>query len=62
MKITKIDIMATNVPFKGSQENVGQIAVGKWETCRFVIVRVHTDEGIVGYGESAPFARLSQLG
>ena len=62
MKITKVEVMATDVPFKGSQENVGEIALGKWKTCRFVIVKVHTDEGIVGHGESAPFARLSQLG
>ena len=62
MKITKVEVMATDVPFKGSQENVGEIALGKWRTCRFVIVKVHTDEGIVGHGESAPFARLSQLG
>lgn len=62
MKITKVEIMATDVPFKGSQENVGEIALGKWKTCRFVIVKVHTDEGIIGHGESAPFARLSQLG
>lgn len=62
MKITKIEIMATDVPFKGHQENVGEIALGKWQCCRFVVVKVHTDEGIVGYGESAPFARLSQLG
>lgn len=62
MKITKVEIMAADVPFKGSQENVGEIALGKWQTCRFVIVKVHTDEGIVGWGESAPFARLSQLG
>ena len=62
MKISKIEIMAADVPFKGHQENVGEIALGKWKTCRFVIVKVHTDEGIVGHGESAPFARLSQLG
>ena len=63
MKITKVEIKATDVPFKKSnQENVGEIALGKWQICRFVIVKVHTDEGIVGYGESAPFARLSQLG
>ena len=62
MKITKVEVMATDVPFKGSQENVGEIALGKWRTCRFVIVKVHTDEDIVGHGESAPFARLSQLG
>ena len=35
---------------------MGEIALGKWQICRFVIVKVHTDEGIVGYGESAPFA------
>lgn len=62
MKITKAEIMAADVPFKGHQENVGEIALGKWQTCRFVIVKLHTDEGIVGHGESAPFARLSQLG
>ena len=62
MKITKVEIMATDVPFKGHQENVGEIALGKWRCCRFVVVKVHTDEGIVGHGESAPFARLSQLG
>ena len=62
MKITKVEIMATDVPFKGHQENVGEIALGKWQRCRFVVVKVHTDEGIVGHGESAPFARLSQLG
>ena len=62
MKITRVEIMATDVPFKGNQENVGEIALGKWELCRFVVVKVHTDEGIVGYGESAPFARTSQMG
>lgn len=62
MKITKVEVMATNVPFRGTEANTGEIALGKWETCRFVIVKVHTDEGIVGYGESAPFARLSPLG
>ena len=50
MKITKVEVMATDVPFKGSQENVGEIALGKWRTCRFVIVKVHTDEDIVGHG------------
>ena len=54
MKITKVEVMATNVPFRGSEGNNGEIALGKWELCRFVIVKVHTDEGIVGYGESAP--------
>lgn len=62
MKINRIEIMAADVPFRGSQENVGEIALGKWKTCRFVVLKVYTDEGIVGHGESAPFARLSQLG
>lgn len=63
MKITAVEIKAVDVPFKQSnQENVGEIFLGKWQTCRFVLVKVHTDEGIVGYGESAPFARTSQLG
>ena len=62
MRIEKIEVMATDVPFKGNQENVGEIFLGKWQLCRFVVVRVHTDEGIVGYGESAPFARTSQMG
>lgn len=62
MQITKVEILATDVPFKGSQENVGEIFLGKWQLCRFVVVKVHTDEGIVGYGESAPFARTSQMG
>lgn len=62
MKITKVEIMATNTPFLGTEGNTGEIAQGKWELCRFVVVKVHTDEGIVGYGESAPFARLSPLG
>ena len=48
MKITKVEVMATNVPFRGSEGNTGEIALGKWELCRFVIVKVHTDEGIVG--------------
>ena len=42
MKITKVEIMATDVPFKGHQENVGEIALGKWRCCRFVVVYVHT--------------------
>ena len=42
MKITKVEIMATDVPFKGHQENVGEIALGKWQRCRFVVVKVHT--------------------
>ena len=52
MKITKVEIMATNTPFLGTEGNTGEIAQGKWELCRFVVVKVHTDEGIVGYGES----------
>lgn len=63
MKIEKIEIMAVNVPFKGkTQDNVGEISLGKWQKCRFIVVKVYTDDGIIGYGESAPWVRTSELG
>lgn len=62
MKITKVDVFAADFPFKKDKDNTSAISLGTWNTCLFVLVKVHTDEGICGWGESAPFARTSPLG
>ena len=62
MKITRIEILAAEFPFLPSSTNSSAVSLGKWETCLFVIAKVYTDTGLIGYGESAPFARISRMG
>lgn len=50
MKITDIKVIAKHIPLKESFT----IALGTITTASSVVVEVHTDEGIVGYGEGAP--------
>ena len=63
MKITKVIARAIDLPLliRSEDGSEGRIALGTWNTCRFVVAEVHTDEGIVGYGEDAPFAPESPL-
>ena len=46
MKITKVDVFAADFPFKKDKDNTSAISLGTWNTCLFVLVKVHTDEGI----------------
>ena len=63
MKIEKIEIRAVESHFLPKENmNVGEIFLGKWTVNRFVIVKVITDDGLIGWGESAPFARVSDQG
>lgn len=49
MKIDKIDIFAVSIPYrKPFRLSLGEVAVGD-----HVVVRVVTDDGVVGYGEAA---------
>jgi len=56
MKITKIEIIPVNIPFYKTLK----AAVGDWGVAEFVIVRMHTDAGIVGLGEVPPFIGVSR--
>jgi L-alanine-DL-glutamate epimerase-like enolase superfamily enzyme len=49
MKITRIDTIPINVPIHADKVTVG--ARGTHATSPFLIVQVHTDEGITGLGE-----------
>ncbi|HWT81005.1 MAG TPA: mandelate racemase/muconate lactonizing enzyme family protein, partial [Candidatus Methylomirabilis sp.] len=57
MKITKIEIIPVDIPFYKTLK----AAVGDWGVAEFVIVRMHTDAGIVGLGEVPPFIGVSRI-
>ena len=60
MKITEIEIFPVTIPFSGGFASSLGTATGTWEICRFVVVKVHTDEGITGYGEVPPWLRVGK--
>lgn len=53
MRITSIEVMHLEVPLKKTYAL--SKAYGKLEITEPVIIKVHTDEGIVGYGECEPW-------
>ena len=48
MKITRIECIPITVNYKKARQEHGQAKPGKQE----VFIKMYTDEGIVGYGES----------
>ncbi|UCH02267.1 MAG: mandelate racemase/muconate lactonizing enzyme family protein [Candidatus Bathyarchaeota archaeon] len=50
MIITRVDIIPVVIPRK--KEFIRKIAYGTFKEAKFVVIKVHTDEGIVGIGES----------
>src|ERR687891_91948 len=50
MRITRIEAIPLAIPLA----RVYRISQGADETGQFIITRVETDEGIVGYGEANP--------
>ena len=61
MQIEKIEIIPVTLPFAGhvSSSSAGT-AVGTWEICRFVLVKIYTDEGITGIGEVPPWIKVGK--
>jgi o-succinylbenzoate synthase len=60
MGITKMkisNILFQKVKFK--LHNPFKIALGSTETCESIIVKIETDEGIYGFGESCPFQHVT---
>lgn len=55
MRIKGIDIHSFDIPL----EQPFKIAIGTMSAANNVLVRVHTDEGITGLGESCPFAPIT---
>jgi o-succinylbenzoate synthase len=56
MKITRIDVIPIDIPLKRRVE----MTLGTWEMCNFVLTKVYTDEGVVGYGEVPPWMPVSR--
>ncbi len=56
MKITKIEVIPVNIPFTRTLKT----AIGDWSLAEFVVVRMHTDAGIVGLGEVPPWMAVSR--
>jgi L-Ala-D/L-Glu epimerase len=56
MKIKRIDIIPVTIPLKRKVA----ISFITWEKVEYVITKIYTDEGIVGIGESAPWAPISR--
>lgn len=50
MKIASIEIIEAIVPFDDGSSGIG-ITPGRWDSLEFVLVRVETDTGLVGWGE-----------
>ena len=57
MKITKIEIIPVDIPMTQTLKT----AVGDWHTAEFVIIRMHTDAGLVGIGEVPPWIAVSRI-
>ena len=57
MKIVKIEIFPVTIPFVKTLKT----AIGDWDTAEFVIVRLHTDAGIIGIGEVPPWIAVSRI-
>jgi L-alanine-DL-glutamate epimerase-like enolase superfamily enzyme len=55
MKIKDIDIIEAVIPFEDGGAGIG-ITPGRWNTLDFVLVRIETDTGIVGWGECFSYA------
>src|SRR5687768_10251614 len=54
MRITSVDLFKADIPLK----DPFRIAVMEMRAAANVFVRVNTDEGLVGWGESSPFWKL----
>ena len=53
MKITKISVFQVDLPF---DKGVYKLSGGRtWEAMDTTIVRIDTDTGVVGWGETCPF-------
>jgi len=51
MKITKIEILPISIPINAPK----RIAFGFFDMRAYVFVKIHTDDGIVGVGETSPW-------
>lgn len=65
MKITKIEIYPVTISktrnLPGAEHGkIAGSALGTWEYCRFVVAKVFTDTGVVGYGEAPPWLAVSR--
>ena len=52
MKITSVSPVLVSLPYEHGAAKPARSGVGAWETVDVVLVRVETDEGIVGWGEA----------
>lgn len=50
MKIAQIEIIESVIPFDDGGSGMG-ITPGRWDSLEFVLVRIETDTGLVGWGE-----------
>ena len=50
MKIAAIEVIEAVVPFDDGGSGIG-ITPGRWDSLEFVLVRVETDTGLIGWGE-----------
>lgn len=55
MKIQRIDVIEAVIPFVDGGAGMG-ITPGRWDTLDFVLVRIETDTGLVGWGECFSYA------
>ena len=51
MKITRIEILPVSIPIRSPK----RVAFGLFDMRAYVFVKVYTDEGVVGVGETSPW-------
>lgn len=65
LKITRVEVFPVTIPknenLPGGKKGLNT-TLGSWEVFRFVIVKVFSDEGVVGFGESPPWISVSREG
>lgn len=62
MKITKIEVFPVSVNMNPEYFTSLKSALGPWSVCRYIVIKMYTDEGIIGIGEVPPFIGCSREG
>lgn len=64
MRITKIEILPVNIGMSQEYLSGGLKSArgGTWSVCKYVIIKMYTNEGIIGIGEVPPLMRCSREG
>ncbi|MDD3657090.1 MAG: mandelate racemase/muconate lactonizing enzyme family protein [Atribacterota bacterium] len=62
MKITKMEIYPISVGMNPEYFTSLKSALGPWSVCRYIVIKMYTNEGVIGLGEVPPVMFCSREG